>query len=246
MSWEAKWILEEKDRGDRPIVKLVGREQEIGKLTRFIANGDAQVAVLYGPSGMGKTRLALETTRAEAPRTLVVEAGNELDGLEIRAMSSGGLPAIIFVDDPGPEVAMRLTRDALATSGVRLILTVPSESQVPDKTLNGNPKILAIGLPPLEPSAAIKLLAEAGAKLDVAARDWVIEQAGGIPDVILSAAQLGADLRPQAQNLKARLAEHNRKRVVKEVGQDAMEILRSLSVLQSVRIEGPKSELNSS
>ncbi|MGX5682091.1 LuxR C-terminal-related transcriptional regulator [Schumannella luteola] len=46
--------------GRQPLAARVGREELVARLCRWLAGDGARVAVLYGPSGVGKSRLAAE------------------------------------------------------------------------------------------------------------------------------------------------------------------------------------------
>src|ERR1035437_7632248 len=54
-------------------VSFVGRNQELNRVAEWLKDATAKVIVLCGPSGMGKTRLALEATRPFAHTTTILD-----------------------------------------------------------------------------------------------------------------------------------------------------------------------------
>ena len=47
-----------------PRTSFVGRKDEVTTITQLLRNSDTKLVTLYGPSGVGKTRLAIEVARA--------------------------------------------------------------------------------------------------------------------------------------------------------------------------------------
>jgi DNA-binding SARP family transcriptional activator len=47
------------------LTPLIGREKELTELTQLLADSDLRLVTIIGPGGIGKTRLALETARAQ-------------------------------------------------------------------------------------------------------------------------------------------------------------------------------------
>jgi predicted ATPase len=48
-------------------IPFVGREEEVRQINEWLGDANVCVIALTGPSGIGKTRLALEVTRERAP-----------------------------------------------------------------------------------------------------------------------------------------------------------------------------------
>src|SRR5208282_920341 len=166
-----------------------------------------KVIALCGASGMGKTRLALEATRRDQYRTTVVDVVHELERCGVDRLGSSAQPRLIIVEDPTEEQAERLAKQAVAATGVKLIFTFPSEARTPRLKLTEHESVKRVTLQPLSRQSSQKLLEAAGPELDYAAREWVIQQAGGVPEILLSAAELGLDLRGKSGDLKQRLAD---------------------------------------
>jgi predicted ATPase/DNA-binding SARP family transcriptional activator len=50
-----------------PTTPLVGRQAEVDRIRRYLAGRDERLVTVHGPGGMGKSRLAIEVARREAP-----------------------------------------------------------------------------------------------------------------------------------------------------------------------------------
>lgn len=243
-TWQEKWDDEVKLKSVQLIAKLVGRDKELKELLTWLSDDAVRVIALTGPHGMGKTRLALEATRLAHLRTTVVENADEFERWPLASLAVAGLTRVIIVEDPGEEQAMRLASHAVGVAGVKLILTIPSRERAPKLGLTGTTPARELNLTPLSSDNAGHLLKAANPNLDNVLSDWIIQRAGGIPYIILSAAQMGEALRGNAGTLKERLSVLYLKRIEKEVGgPDGAAILRVVSPLQSVAISGEPSDL---
>ena len=77
-SWNDLWAAENRVKDYKVAVPFIGRSQESNQVSEWLKAPSAKVIVLCGPSGMGKTRLALEATRPFSPATTVVDVVDEL------------------------------------------------------------------------------------------------------------------------------------------------------------------------
>jgi predicted ATPase len=140
---------------------LVGRAEELALLDAAITHTDRHGAVLSGPAGVGKTRLAAELTRraeargwhavrAGATRSMstitfgamihLLPAGSDQAGGPAELMRclrdelGGDGPVLLYVDDAHLlDQASAATVHMLAASGtVRVVVTVRSGETVPD------------------------------------------------------------------------------------------------------------------
>lgn len=242
-TWGEKWEEEQAAKNYKVTVPVIGRDVEIEQLKAWIADATVRAIAICGPSGMGKTRLALEATRSEHLRTTVVDVVEELDRLGLNGLGSSPQTRLVIVEDPTASQAMRLTKAALAAAGVRLIFTFPSEAKTPQLKLTEHASVKQIVLEHLDRDRSRKLLESAGTILDSAARDWVVQQAGGVPEILLSAAELGQSLRDKSGDLKKRLSEIYRRRIEKDLGPDAMGVLQVLTPLHWVTVSGENPDL---
>lgn len=123
---------------------------------------------------------------------------------------------------------------------------MPTDAKAPAPKLTEHEAIKT--LPPLKPlnnADAENLLKAAGASFDSQARDWVLLQAGGNPEILLSAAelQIQGGLREKTGDLKKRLHERFRAKIEKELGPDALRVLKVLSPVLYVKFQGENNEL---
>jgi hypothetical protein len=242
-SWDEKWNEEKAAKDYKVSVPFVGREEEVAQVSAWIADPTVKVIAICGPSGMGKTRLALETTRRELLRTTIVDVVAQLEQMGIRCLGTSAQPRIIVVEDPAEEQAIRLAKQAVSATGVKLIFTFPSEARTPQLKLNEHESVKQMTLQPLDRERSQKLLESTGVEFDYAARDWIIQQAGGVAEILLSAAELGPSLREKSGDLRKRLTDAYRRRIESGLGRDAIGILRLLSAVHWVSISGDKPDL---
>lgn len=100
------------------------------------------------------------------------------------------------------------------------------------------PAIQSLRLPPLNSNESRDLLKAAHTKLDSDAFDWVLQEAGGNPQILLVAAALGADLRRQAGQLRRSVAESFLRKAKALFGDDVEPVLELLSVLSPFDTQG--------
>jgi DNA-binding MarR family transcriptional regulator len=243
-SWDEKWTEERAVKDYKTSVSLIAREQELGTVSQWIADETTRVVAMSGPPGIGKSRLALEITRDDRWRTTVVEVMEEFQRWELAAFSTSPQPQLIIVEDPDEKQAEDLAKKAVTAKGIKLIFTFPSESDAPTLKLTEHEAVKKLMLHPLTNKQSEELLSKAGATLDRNALDWIVLQAGGNPEILLSAASLGQTLREKSGNLKSTLADVYQKRIERKLGHEAVAVLRLASLLQWVKITGEKNDIS--
>ena len=243
LPWEEKWKNEQDIRDYRVEVPFIGRDEELKQVGAWLAADSIRVICISAPSGMGKTRLALEATRALAPFVVFVEQPEALFGCKATTLKTTQSQRVFVVEDPELQLLDRLAEWSFTAPGIKLILTVPSATDTPTVRLRPRDGVEQLVLRPLNRDAARNLLDSADAKLDHRAREWVLLQAGGVPDILLAAAEAGAELRSEAEGLRSQLAEKFRRRIVSKLDENAFTMLRLLSPLQAVNTDEASGEI---
>ena len=217
---------------------LKGREAELKQLDAWLTDDAVRVIALSGVNSIGKTRLALECTRQLAPVTFFADDTSRLlrEGVGMWASSSTG-PIVIVVEDPSSADAERLARQTLGSDRVmKLVMTIPSQKEIPATVFGDELRVKARHIGPLLEATAQQLLEELNPNLDYRARDWVLQQAGGNPGIIIEAAMLGPELRRSVEGLRDRLTKTLRKRLDDKFGAESVLTAILLSPLSYVRI----------
>lgn len=218
-------------------VDLVGRENEMEDLAAYFEDQGARAMVLAGPQGMGKTRLALEAAkRSRLFETIVALEPRSLELGDLLMLGASDTEVIVILDDPDPDKAEELVHGALAVEGLKLLIALPTPEDAPAPNFGQDDRVLTLKLEPLSIEQARELLQAAGAGLDFGLGYWVIERAGGNPDVLLAAASVGPDLRARAGSFAEQVGKAFERRVQRALGQEALKILELLSLLPQVGV----------
>jgi hypothetical protein len=243
VSWEEKWKLEQRISPFAASIPLTGREDELQRLTAFLRADNIRVVALTGPSGMGKTRLALEATRGSAIQTVVIERADRFDEAVIPSLATSNRETILLVEDPSREQAERIAKQAVAVDRLKVVLTIPTKREAPELHLLGHPAIETLPLRGLTRDGAEELLDVAKADFDTRARDWILLQSGKIPAILLAASEASADLREKSGELREQLGRRFSQKVEKALGLSGVEALQVLSPLQWVDVNHGSSQL---
>jgi WD40 repeat protein/DNA-binding SARP family transcriptional activator len=178
---------------------LVGRDGELASLLRAwegARSGDGAFAVLTGPHGIGKTRLAAEVAREVHRQGAVVlyAAGNgppEAAVASVRRARHSTRPTLLLVDDADTtttDVIAEIDQlvDGLPTVPVLLLVTA---ADADDIALAGSGGTASLAPLDTESVRAIALLYARGqAAADVPA-DWLRDASGGVPSQVHALAQ---------------------------------------------------------
>lgn len=230
-NWNTAW----KQVGTQPhahLGPLVGRASETAVLRTKIADRSIAFIGLSGASGMGKTRLVLEATRDSPANILFVRSGAKATFLARNLdVYASGARWVFVVEDLRFGEAKQLAEQAVLHPGLCIVATIPAEEHLPRLGLGDSPAIYALRVPPLGSDDARALLRAAGSSLDFQAKDWVIQEAGGNPQIILVAAALGADLRQKTGWLRRQVARSFLTKAKDLLGAEVEPVLEMLSVL---------------
>ena len=225
-------------------VPLIGREAEMADLQGWLGDPDVRVIAISGPNSVGKTRLAIEATEPYAPITFFLGDVHALmrDGVDTYATAER--PVLLVIEDPPHESVRRLAAQAVGSEKlVKLIITLPSPDRAPVVRLDDDSAIKSRQIPRLTRDAATKLVESVNSGIDRQLRDWVVQQAGGIPGVLIEAALVGEELHRKSGSLRKQLSRKLKQSLEEKAGKDALAILQVLSPLAYVRLGGESPEL---
>ena len=93
-------------------------------------------------------------------------------------------------------------------------------------------------LPPLNGEHSEELLNAADARFDFSLKSWVVENAAGVPGVLLAAARIGADLRRDGGGFIDQVAKGFERKAEQTLQERDSEALRALALMSHVGIEG--------
>jgi hypothetical protein len=234
---EAEWMALASRKPFGAGVKLIGREEEMDALSSFFEDPEARAMVVVGPQGMGKTRVVLEAARRDRPYEAVVAIDPQSLSLgNLLELRSSDAEVVLIVDDPDPDKAEELVHGVLAVEGLKLLIVLPTPENAPTPNFGQDERVLTLKLPPLSTEQAMELLRMADAGFDFGVEHWVIERAGGNPDVLLTAAGVGPDLRTSATSFAEAVGKGFERRVKRELGEAALRKLEVLSLLPQVGV----------
>lgn len=232
-------------RETRVDIPLLGRDKELAELQGWLGDKDVRVITLSGPNSVGKTRLALEATRTLAPITVFAEDAAALlrDGIDSLARS--GREVVIVLEDPPADAAARLASQAVGSQHVvKLLVTMPSPAHAPVVRLGDERRVKASRVAALTGDSPRRLVEISNPELDSNLRDWIIQQAGGLPGVLVDAALMGNDLRREAGTLREQITHKYRQRLTEKVGKEAIPVVQALCPLVYVGLGQSFQELH--
>jgi hypothetical protein len=216
-----------------------GREAEVKQLGAWLIDPAVRVIALTGVNSIGKTRLALECTRSFSGVTFFADNTSTLLSEGVASWASSGTgPIILVVEDPTSGDAERLARQALGSdTSTKLLMTILSQKEIPAIVFGDASRVQVRHIGPLDDAAAQQLLDQLNSDLDHRARDWVLEQAGGNPGIIIGAAMLGSELRRSVGGLRNRVTQNWRQRLEHRFGAESVLAASALSILSGVRLD---------
>jgi hypothetical protein len=187
-----------------PHAPLIGRDDLLISLRSWIDDPEVRVIALSGTHMMGKSRTVLEATRTRD--TGVVEALDHasLSVDQLRRLEVPGREIIVIVNDVDAEQARELADAALARDGLKLIFCLATTEAAPAPSFGFDTRIRATSLRGLSEEHGRQLNRAIQTDLDFSLESWVLDNADGIPGVILAAAHLGPELRRDGGSLSSR------------------------------------------
>jgi WD40 repeat protein/DNA-binding SARP family transcriptional activator len=172
---------------------LAGRDRELAELTALLGRaeeGHTTVALVHGPRGIGKTRLAAELAREALRRRMAVlyagASSSRADALAaVERAEDAERPTLLVLDDADRSDPELLGRTAGALAGGRSLLILVLQPGARPPAPFGDPPELSLGLDPLGDDAAAEiahLYLPAGAEPPPA--EALADETGGVPSAV--------------------------------------------------------------
>lgn len=224
-------------------VEFVGRAVELAAAKNAIDNPDVRVLSISGPPSIGKTRLTLRATEHRPLQTVFVLDPVSLKVTELLALATPKTETLVVVEDPDRASVENLIEAVLSSPELKLIVTLPTTETTQKVNFARDPRIKSLRLRGLEEKESQELLQAAGA-IDYSIASWVIDQAGGNPGVLLTAASIGSKLRIEGPSFLEQIGLAFEAKAQELMGVDAIASLRLLAVMTPVGCSGqPAHEL---
>lgn len=225
-------------------VELIGRENDFNKLKALVDDQRVRVIVLTGPHNMGKSRLALEATAHRPHEVVVTLDPRSMELNDYRALVSSKGEVVCIVEDPDPECLGSLLAEVLTLPSLKVLITLPAPNSISFPSYGLDERVQTHHLEQLSDEDAHILLKSASPSLDFEIEDWIVNQAGGIPGIILAAASIGNQLRENSPNFSEAVGKEFERRIRVELGPEALKCAQLFSLLEHMGIQGPyKSEI---
>jgi len=236
--WQDAWSKHTEAGILKSHVEMIGRTEQLESLRKLIDDTEVRAIVLYGPHQIGKTRLALEATRHRRAETVVSIGLQWLSPAELSAFAVPGMQVVLIVEAPEPQAAEELLKSVLATTGLKLVVTLPAVERIVLPNFGRDERVRCFRVEPLSNPESEKLLKAAGAKFDYSLESWVIHQAAGNPGVLLMAANIGEGLRKSTTPFLEAVSQAFEQKARQELGDKTVDVLALLSLLTYVGISG--------
>lgn len=241
-TWEEAVRRHKKERVTAEDVDLVGRETLLKTLQAHIADPNIRAVVVSGPTGMGKSLIALEATRNRPIAMLRAFGSAGFSETMLRHLETEREELVVIVEDVPLEELEQYVSCAIASNTLKILITLPTSEKV--HPVQWGQKVQIVPVEPLSDDESRKLLEKAGATLDYSVSAWITDRANGNPGLLLMAAA-NADrlINRETGSFVESVAQLFEDRERRKVGDELIDILRLLSLLRVVNVEDPSKEL---
>ncbi len=236
-TWQRAWSEHEKRKIYGANTKLIGRNEQLDELIKLIDNPDIRAIVISGAKGIGKARVALESTKHRAIET-VVALDRSINPSDLLHLESPDLEVIIIIEDPETIKIEDFINQILPHSSLKLLITLPRSEKSPIINWGMDERVRNLTLSPLSQAASKELLAAAQVSFDYAMQLWIIKQAGGNPGILLLAAKYGSKLRQEFPDFIEQIAKALEQELQTQFDHTTFAVLKLLSLFNSVGIQG--------
>ncbi len=237
-TWDEAWKSHAEENPIGGSVPLIGRGTQLTTLASYLQESSIRAMILTGPTGIGKSRLALEATRANQVETIIALDPASMTVNDLLALASPGTETIVIIDDPDPKKAEDFVRHTLSHHELKLVITLSTSEHVLMPNFGRDERVKQIPLEILTDQQARELLRAAHANFDFGIESWIIAQANGNPEILLVAASI-PDLRKSTNSFIDDVATSLENKIRREQGDRVVEILRLASLLKRVNVLGP-------
>ncbi len=234
-AWGESWDTHQKGTVF-PQTAFIGREDVLTKLRAWIDDPNVRAIAISGTHMMGKTRIALEATRHRDAGFVEALDRQALNIDHLRRLETANRSTIVLVNDPDPKLARELAEGALAREKLKVIFCLATADAAPHLSFGLDDRVRHISLPPLSREKSEELL-KAAAQLDFSLHSWVVENAGGVPGVLLAAARVGAALRRDGGDFLDQVAAGFEKDIAARLSAADQAALRGLSLMSHVGVD---------
>jgi hypothetical protein len=235
-TWGESW-----DAHERAVIfphaPLTGRDQLLDTLRAWLNDPDVRVIALSGSHMMGKSRLVLEATRVKDVNVVEALDRASLSIDELRRLEVPGREVIVIINDADASQTNQLVEAALVRDGLKLIFCLPTTDAVPAPSFGLDTRIRMTSLEGLAEPQSRELLHAVRTDLDFALESWMLDNADGVPGVILAAAQLGRELRRDGGSFLDQVARGFERKVIERVPEPARQALGVLSLMSHIGVE---------
>lgn len=152
------------------------------------------MVIIAGPPFAGKSRLALEATQGRQEVVVVAVDPHSTPVPKYRHLLGARSDVIVLVEDPPSEQLDGLLGLATSEPRLKLIVTTATPAAVPNPSFGSDERVRVITLAGLDDAQATELLRSTGEPLDPTVAGWIVEQSGGLPGILLTAAAIGQRL----------------------------------------------------
>ncbi|GEM_PF-1434509 len=218
-------------------VELIGREQELETLRALMDDENVHVVIISGAHGIGKTRIAIESSGIRKNDVAVAVEPQSRKIEEYISLCSEKRRIICIIDEPPLNSLRQIVDEALTTNKIQFIITLSDIKKSPYQLFSGDPRVQTIALQPLDNNDSWKLLDKSGFALDLSMKEWIYSQSQGNPGVLIAAASAGEKLRDESDFFTS-MGSHFEKRLREESGENALTSARLISLLSNVGVSG--------
>ena len=183
------------------LAPFTGRDQLTDELRTLVDRPSVRAVVVTGPHMIGKSRLILEATRHRDIDVVEALDSSGVNADSMRRLAKVGRETILLLQDATAELAERVCRQALAIGEtIKVVVALPTRDGAPLPNFGLDDRACLLQVPPLDDAAARQLFKHHTGqdRVDFGIESWIIEQAGGLPGILLAASEFGRDLRPGA------------------------------------------------